>query len=688
MISDDGGVRTPSSLGRSSGQAAIEARLGADLAGLRMALCALPQQLAAHVQAIQHTTLPTAPQAWQPRLAPGSLLVQGQPLDVAGAPGLESTTGAGGASHDAQFMATAAAELEALNARVSHLEAAVAQQAADHRFSFQALAGELAWLKQQKANRRPGRRERQQATSEAGFRLSSPAYVPERDAGHPRGDEANSGVDGSGHGIQVGVHDGMSATVVATRLHAHPMESHHSSGLAEAQSLGTCVGKTPEAVSEEASNSVEHAAPHPLTDAQNQRAGLADAGTSERSIGEPSGDLHMLHSDGQVEPMQTPIADGDAGPAVLVSAASNDPPRLAEVALNSPIYVATRRSDIRDDQPDVVLMLVVSVASMPQASRYFSLGRGAWAIACGRRIHGRNALDHAVRAGAGTEVIRSLASGVVGNRMEVVDEALSIAVRAGRVSACMTLLELGADCVRKPRDGGPTLLMEAAAAGRAVMCSVLTDASEMQGVSVDGQDDDGWTALHHAACHGHLGVCAALLESLNFQAAGAVDDLQRNALHVAVSEGHVAVCSILLSHAKFDGANARLTDDSTVLHLTACNGHDEMCTLLLASSKFNVANGVDLDSESALHVAAQSGHAAVCSALLGSEKFSVVDAQAEGGSTALHLAAHNGHAEACSVLLASSRFHAKKSKDHDGQTALDIARKCGKSTLLDAFELS
>lgn len=91
-------------------------------------------------------------------------------------------------------------------------------------------------------------------------------------------------------------------------------------------------------------------------------------------------------------------------------------------------------------------------------------------------------------------------------------------------------------------DDGRTCLHTVAACGKVGLLQVFLQHG--CGVSVNKQDEDGWTPLLSAASGGHEGTAQLLL------GAGAdvcaVNSTQRSALHYAASKGHVRVAQILI----------------------------------------------------------------------------------------------------------------------------------------------
>jgi ankyrin repeat protein len=119
-------------------------------------------------------------------------------------------------------------------------------------------------------------------------------------------------------------------------------------------------------------------------------------------------------------------------------------------------------------------------------------------------------------------------------------------------------------------------LFEAAAVGD--VDAVRELASRTEGV-VEDRSDDGYSALHLAACFGHLEVARCLLERGADPNAVAYNDSRVTPLHSAVTAGHRDVASLLLAL----GASANVVQKGgwTPLHAAAQRGDEAIVDLLL-----------------------------------------------------------------------------------------------------------
>ncbi|KAJ5432564.1 ankyrin repeat-containing protein [Penicillium daleae] len=210
------------------------------------------------------------------------------------------------------------------------------------------------------------------------------------------------------------------------------------------------------------------------------------------------------------------------------------------------------------------------------------------------------------------------------------------------------------------------------------------------------QDEEGYTALHHAASKGHGGVVAMLLYSgstkIDIPSKTQVTPLwlaanhghcdlvralterqanlearesssQRTPLSQAASNGHQAVVDFLV----YRGANLEAKDAGgrTPLSWAVMNEHLDTVELLLergANSACRFANKGKL-----LLWAAQTGHAAI-TGLLAANPETDLNATDDKGLTGLWWAVRNQHLEIAKILLDCGAN--REIRDADGQTPL------------------
>ena len=170
-----------------------------------------------------------------------------------------------------------------------------------------------------------------------------------------------------------------------------------------------------------------------------------------------------------------------------------------------------------------------------------------------------------------------------------------------------------------------------------------------EGAEVDLQNSFGYSALHWAACEGHVAEARALLAAganVDVDSEVIMEDIERGTpLRLAAGHGSVEMVRLLLGA----GATVDWTDDWWVTPLMAAAncGHTLVLLALLAA-------GASLEAawqgHTALTLAAQNGHDASVAALLAAG--TAVDGSAEG-PTPLTLAAAGDHAAVVARLLAA-----------------------------------
>ncbi|XP_065098468.1 caskin-2 isoform X6 [Paramisgurnus dabryanus] len=216
-----------------------------------------------------------------------------------------------------------------------------------------------------------------------------------------------------------------------------------------------------------------------------------------------------------------------------------------------------------------------------------------------------------------------------------------------------------------------------------LLAKIKTNRNKLLGstkrLNVNYQDQDGFSALHHAALTGTTDLLSLLLE-----AQATVDIKDSNGmrpLHYAAWQGKAdSVLMLLRSGASVNGASQ---DGQIPLHLAAQYGHYDVSEMLLQHQSNPCT--VNKAKKTPLDLACEFGRLKVTQLLLSSN---MVVALLEGNgrdNTPLHLAARNGHKDIIRLLLKAGIDINRTTK---GGTALHEAALYGKTEvvqlLLDA----
>jgi len=147
------------------------------------------------------------------------------------------------------------------------------------------------------------------------------------------------------------------------------------------------------------------------------------------------------------------------------------------------------------------------------------------------------------------------------------------AVKAGNFQAVHIFLRTKVD-VETADEQGWTALTHAAACGKDIIISLLVRSH----AKINNQDKNGYSALHWAAFHGHLDTVKLLL--VNQANANARSKLGWTPLMQAATQGHTLVVALLMSAGA--EVNAISNDHWTALHKASANGHTETVKFLLS----------------------------------------------------------------------------------------------------------
>ncbi len=159
------------------------------------------------------------------------------------------------------------------------------------------------------------------------------------------------------------------------------------------------------------------------------------------------------------------------------------------------------------------------------------LADGRTALMLAAKLSSREVVKKLLHAGAGIND-RNLNGGT----------ALMYSAIRGNSETMMLLLEHGAE-VNAAAKFGWTALMIAAAKGHAKITSILID----HGAEVNIRDVYRWTPLMRASFSGHEQAVAALLNDANIDV-NAQDDNGATAMHHAATNGYAGIVKLLLEH--------------------------------------------------------------------------------------------------------------------------------------------
>jgi serine/threonine-protein phosphatase 6 regulatory ankyrin repeat subunit B len=197
-------------------------------------------------------------------------------------------------------------------------------------------------------------------------------------------------------------------------------------------------------------------------------------------------------------------------------------------------------------------------------------------------------------------------------------------------------------------------------------------------ITINVQDDKGFTPLHLAAQQGHVEVVERLLQFKGPSQLALVDGAANTSVHLTSESGHTKEEMLLELAANEVNINGTNNDGNTPLHLASEEGHVEMVQVLLGHISKSGFNWKNNDGNTPLHLATNSGHAEVVKLFLEQTTFKLIFNGEDNniGNTLIHHATKNGDVEVVKVLLQQTTFTLNLNEENaDGDTPLHLA--CG-----------
>jgi len=194
---------------------------------------------------------------------------------------------------------------------------------------------------------------------------------------------------------------------------------------------------------------------------------------------------------------------------------------------------------------------------------------------------------------------------------------------------------------------------------------------------LNGQDEDGASALFHAAHFGHLAIVELLLSKEGCKTRLSPYD-KSTALHAAAGGGHTTIVEKLLD-ADLGLIDIQMDQGATALFFAAQAGHEDTVQLLL--DKGCDPYWCSTLERNALHIAIEKGHIKIVTALL-DKHAGLINTLSENGS-ALHYAANFNRPEIVDILLSKKCDPAIKAEY--GRLALHVAANKGYTNIVSAL---
>ena len=251
---------------------------------------------------------------------------------------------------------------------------------------------------------------------------------------------------------------------------------------------------------------------------------------------------------------------------------------------------------------------------------------------------------------------------------------LHIAAFYGHLNLCKKLIERSM-CDKDMTDNdGCTALHHAAGSGMYGIVKFFVD----KGAEIHLKNKLGQNCLHAAALHGHLNLCKTFIDTYGFDK-NIADNNGWTALHNSAQSGSYELVKFFVE--KGAEIHQKTKAGESCLHIAARNGHLNLCQTLIANHGFdkNIANN---NGWTALHSSARSGSYELVIFFV--EKGADIHQKTKVGENCLHIAARNGHLNLCQTLIANHGFD-KNIANNNGWTALHSSAQSGSYELVIFF---
>ncbi|XP_074606770.1 uncharacterized protein LOC141859796 [Acropora palmata] len=258
-------------------------------------------------------------------------------------------------------------------------------------------------------------------------------------------------------------------------------------------------------------------------------------------------------------------------------------------------------------------------------------------------VPGRSDSDHATEIP--TDFFRDLMRAFLHQNLvaDIASKQLVMACKQNMISRVCEILDNNPALI-DTMVGGHTALHVACHEGH---CNIIRELIE-RGADEDKLDDEGYTAIHHAAYGDKTGEALKLLLNKGFDPNVQDSENRNSPLHLAVQQSNEMAVRILTQDATCD-VNLQDKDGDTPLHCAIAGENHNMEDMLLNSPRL-MRTITNHKSFNYLQFAVLKGNKPAVEKLL-EKTGSTLNVAKDDGFTTLHIAAINGYGEIAKILL-------------------------------------